>query len=346
MWSEFWFTWAEGTSCLIRMSTGTPTTRIVDSTIRITSSLDRWGGYRTSRSAEHRSATTFGFDPPSIAPMFTVISSRKFFGRVYGSNAARTLIIFRIALSPRWGIEPWALLPWVVTSNQRIPFSLPMIARSEGSPTTTAAAFFTRPVPWRVIAARIVVSSSVVKRTENGTSLRFSSRAAASIAAHPAFMSAVPRPYRSGPSRSSGFLVHACPTGTVSRWPLNRTPPWPWCAYTARSSEFTAGSRPNADNSPGAPPRIARMSAPGPPPVGDLGEPSAGGEPAGGCLPLHAGPGGEGFGDEPRVRTEVRAEGLQAGALKADRSRRVRGAQENQGGLRVPPQVVGDEEGR
>ena len=173
---------------------GAPMIRVVDSTRRTASSFDRWGGYRTSRSTAQRSATTFGFDPPSIAPMFTVTSLRKSRGRVYGSKAASIFIIFRIAFSPRCGIDPCALFPRVVTSNQTIPFSLPTIARSVGSPTTTAAAFFTRADPSSFFAARIVVSSSVVKRRAKGTSRDFRSFAAASIAAQPAFMSAVPRP--------------------------------------------------------------------------------------------------------------------------------------------------------
>src|SRR3989442_10887976 len=84
-------------------------------------------------------------------------------------------------------------------------------------------------------------------------------------------------------------------------------------------------------------PVLAEEDEGSPDSVEDFGETAARGEHAWGCLPLHAGSVDEGLADEPRVRTEVRAEGLQAGAPKANRSRRVRRGPEGPGGPPSPP---------
>ena len=81
-------------------------------------------------------------------------------------------------------------------------------------------------------------------------------------------------------------------------------------------------------------------------PVEDLREPAAGDEDTGGGLLLQARRMRERLLHEARVRAEVGAQGSEACALEPDRARRVRRAQEDEGRLRIPTDVVGDEEGR
>src|SRR5919198_4769456 len=141
---------------------------------------------------------------------------------------------------------PCALRPRTVARYQRTPFSRVITRKPDGSATTTAAAFRTSGDDASLTAACIVVSSSVVERRETGMPESRRDFAAASPATQPAFMSAVPRPYRKSPSHDPDSRVHPEPRGTVSRWPLKRTPPRPLEATTALTSRWTEGRRPSS----------------------------------------------------------------------------------------------------
>src|SRR5207247_723071 len=281
----------------------------------------------------------------------TVISWSTSRGWPNGSIRARKRIIRYTALSPRCGRLPWALLPDVDARYQSTPFSLATTRNRVGSATTTAAACLTRSDGASFTAPCIVVSSSVVKRRDTGIPASKSARAAASPATHPAFMSAVPRPYRKSPSHEPSSRVQPDAIGTVSRWPLNRMPPEPLDAVTAFTSVCEVGLRPSSSIDAVAARRMARMSTSG---VEGMPTNSVRFFRESRHRVIHTGRGfvhergavDEGPRDERSIRADIRLIGLQAEPDKANEPWRSGWTKEQQPDLTIPAYVVGQEKSR
>ena len=150
--------------------------------------------------SSQRSGTTLGALPPVMTAAFALGRPTSGCSRSGSTSARRSTNrdIDVMALTPRWGVEPWAPVPFAVATIHAPPRSASPTRRSLGSPTMHAS-WTSKPRSSRTLVPyRPMCSSSAARWNVNVPARSMPARriaaAAASADATGPFMSAEPRP--------------------------------------------------------------------------------------------------------------------------------------------------------